>query len=216
MNMKFHPLLFFLLTFASVGMAQNSFGVEIRTSRNITYNNSQLIYGFSFYNRHDITREENPTTTSYSAGLLYKIGLKSTFKLHLGRHQNGRIIGIETRDDMGNFASYDKVDIPYNYIQIAPSYAYSLLLGDFSVPIEVGLAINKRIKEEDIFYIRITEYNYDVRLSSGIHYQFDNVSLGVNFLVSKALRDYEFESYYVGEYDLYQLGAELCVAYYFK
>ena len=100
----------------------------------------------------------------------------------------------------------------YNYLQFIPSYAYNIRKRKFNIPIELGIAINKRIKEEDIFYVGITEYNYDFRLSTGIQYNLNNFTIGSNVVYSKSIANYETENV-KGEYKPYQIGIELGIGY---
>ena len=210
--MKQFQILFISLAFCTAGISQSSIGVEIRTSRNITYNSS-LIEGGSFgYSGYEVTKEGDPKTSTYSIGFTYSPNLVSTFKLHIGMHQNGRILDLTEYDDTFSSFSYENVDLPYNYLQLVPTYAYNFRKGRINIPIEVGFSINKRIKEEDIFYVGITEYNYDFRLSSGIQYDLDNFRIGSNIVYSKSIGNYETKNV-TGEYKPYQIGIELGIGY---
>jgi len=209
--MKLLQILITLLTFYTAGFTQHTIGVELRTSRNITYNSSRIEGGKYVLAGYTVTKEGNPTTSTYSVGLNYSPNKVSTFKLHIGKHQNGRIVDLIAYDDIFS-NSFEKVDLPYNYLQFVPSYTYNIRKGKFNIPIELGLAINKRINEDDIFYIQITEYNYDMRLSSGIQYNLNNFKIGSNIVYSKSISNYEVENV-IGEYKPYQLGIEIGIAY---
>ena len=214
--MKTIPILLLVLFFSAQGLTQNTFGVEIRTSINTTHNSS-LIKGAGYgYGGFEVTKELNPTTLSYSVGIMYSIKQRSIFKVHIGKHQNGRIFDLTEYDDMLSYYDYKNVDYPYNYLQIVPSYSYRLNIRKIKIPIELGFAINKRIKEEDIFFTGINEYNYDIRLSSGILYNINNFEVGCNFLYSKAIKGYENDYIVSGEYIPYQFGIELSLGYTFK
>jgi hypothetical protein len=109
------------------------------------------------------------------------------------------------------------VDIPYVFFQITPSFVYHIVNGKYNIPVEIGLAINKRINEADIFYIPVSDYNYDFRLSSGIDYAFSAAfNLGLNVVFSKALTQYQRKDIIEGEYLPYQIGLELNSKYFFK
>ena len=114
--------------------------------------------------------------------------------------------------DGASFTNYEHIDLKYNYLQFIPSYAYNIRKRKFNIPIELGIAINKRIKEEDIFYVGITEYNYDFRLSTGIQYNLNNFTIGSNVVYSKSIANYETENV-KGEYKPYQIGIELGIGY---
>jgi hypothetical protein len=210
--MKIFQILIIVLFFSTKGISQHLFGIEIRTSNNITFNSSVINGGGNGFSVYEVTKESNAITSSYSVGLNYNPDKRSVFKLHFGNHQNGRIIDLTEYDDTGSVRHFVNVDSPYNYLQIVPSYAYNLYLGKFSIPIELGFAINKRIREEKIFYIGIKEYNYDFRLSSGIQYKLKNFSIGSNIVYSNSIGNYETE-YVRGEYKPYQIGIELGIGY---
>lgn len=212
--MKPLQILIIMLTFWTSGISQYSIGVELRTSRNVTYNSSRIEGGGFGYGWYEVTKEGNPITSTYSIGLTYSPNTVSTFKLHIGKHQNGRILDLTEFDDTSSSISFDNIDLPYNYLQFVPSYAYNIRKGKFGIPIELGLAINKRIKEDDIFYVGINEYNFDFRLSSGIQYNLNNFRIASNIVYSKSLGNYEKE-YVTGEYKPFQIGIELGIGYIF-
>jgi hypothetical protein len=125
-------------------------------------------------------------------------------------------LDLTTYDDTFTSDRYQHIYLPYHFIQIAPSFSYHLWNRKFQVPVELGLAINKRVNEADIFYIDIKEYNYDIRLSSGIHYQLSDLTVGGNFVFSKSLNSYQNKSSVSGSYNPYQFGFELSLGYNFK
>lgn len=201
-----------MLTFCTSGSSQNSIGVEIRATRNVTYNSSKIEGGGHSFGKYVVTDEGNLKTSTYSIGLTYSPNKVSTFKLHIGKHQNGRIIDLTDYDHTFSFTNYEHIDLKYNYLQFIPSYAYNIRKRKFNIPIELGIAINKRIKEEDIFYVGITEYNYDFRLSTGIQYNLNNFTIGSNVVYSKSIANYETENV-KGEYKPYQIGIEPGIGY---
>lgn len=213
--MKVLQIVFLIFTLYTVGKSQQSIGLEIRTSRNITYNSSRILGGGDAFRGYEVTRESNLTTSTYSFGLIYNINKASTFKLHIGRHKNGRSVGLTVYDDTFSYFNLEYVTVKYNYLQFLPSYTYNIRKGNFNVPIDVGFAINKRIKEFNIAYIGITEYNYDLRLSSGVQYNLNNFRIGSNIVYSKSIGNYANE-YVGGEYKPYQIGVELEIGYIFN
>lgn len=213
-QMKTLQILLLLLVCVTVGVSQSSFGLEFRTSKNITFNSSAIEgigLGFETVN---VTKEGNPVTLSYSVGLLYHFNQNHTFKIHFGRHRNGRIFDVTIFDDTLTSFMGEGVDIPYDYFQVVPSYAYSFSYGKFSLPLELGFALNKRINQYDIFYFVVSEYNFDLRLSGGVKYTMNNFYLGGNMLFSKAIYNYDLENT-TGHFDPFQFGVEVCVGYKF-
>jgi len=207
-------LLIYFVAIASSVNAQNRVGLEIRTSINITYNGSSLSHGSFGLSSYKITREGNPTTTSYSAGLLYKANPKINLRLHFGRHQNGRIIDLTTRNDISMTADYQNVDSPYSFSQITPSISYNIIDSKLTLPIEVGLSINKATNIEDVFFVFLKKYNYDLRISSGVQYHIAEMHIGINAVLSKSITEYQGK-YEYGKYLPYQIGLELAVGYRF-
>ncbi|MBK8698483.1 MAG: hypothetical protein IPN29_02645 [Saprospiraceae bacterium] len=213
--MKVFLIQFVILIFSASVFSQSTFGLEIRTSRNVTHNSSKIVGGSYGLGGYKVTKEGNPMTFSYSIALVFSPNTGSMLKIHVGRHQNGRIIDLTEYDDTFSSYSYANVDLPYNYLQLIPSYAYNIVKGKFNLPFELGLAINKRINEADIFFLGITEYNFDIRISSGFHYKMNEFSIGSNLVFSKSIKNYATKSVN-GKYKPYQFGVELSIGYFFK
>lgn len=214
--MRLTQILIIVMLYSTSGFTQVSIGLEVRSSRNVTYNSSKIEGGGSGFGGYEVIKEGNPTTSSYSIGITYSPNMSNTFKLHIGRHQNGRILDLSEHDDTFSLPSiFEKVDLPYTYLQITPSYAFNLQREKYKIPIELGFAINKIINEEDTFYIGINEYNYDLRISSGIHYKLNNISIGSNVVFSKSVNNYA-SKFVDGEYLPNQIGIEVALGYTFK
>jgi len=208
---RFFWISIFLLILSSC-QAQTKFALELRGSRSITFNRSAIIGGGQAFQYISVDNEANSFTNSFSLGFLYLLNDRITLKLHVGRHQNGRIFDLTVSDDTFSFDEYLNVDLPYNYIQFVPSFSYLILQGKLSVPIELGVAMNKRIMEDEIFYIGVREHNFDLRMSAGIKYDVTpKVSVGSNVLIAKALRNYLDSEFFMGNFDPNQIGLELSV-----
>jgi len=109
---------------------------------------------------------------------------------------------------------FEGVNKPFNYIQFVPSFSYNIIDGKISVPIEIGVGINKMIRIQDNFGLVINQLNYDYRVSTGINCSLNGFILGGNFVLSKAIRSYELRKYTTGSFNPYQYGAEVSVAYF--
>lgn len=214
--MKPFKILFFIAIISVTSQAQGKFGIELRSGRYETYNSGRVLgYSYEKFYGCKIIKEGNPTTTSYSFGLLYKLTKSLTTKLHIGKHQNGRILDLVFFDEFTYNMRNDE-DWPFHYFQICPSFSYRFIDKNFGLPIEVGIAVNKALNEKDASCIFINEYNYDVRLSLGIDYQIMNFKIGSNFIFSNSLKEYQREEIMQGQYTPYQLGMELSVGFYLR
>ncbi len=213
--MKQISLIFLLLMITISAKSQNKLGFEIRTSRNVTYNASNLSGGSFGISSYRITKEENTNTTSYSFGVLYKPNVRTTLRLHIGKHKNGRILDLTSRDDVSMSQDYENINRPYKFVQITPSISYNIINQKIKMPLEFGLSINKRTNIEDIFFVFIKKYNYDLRISSGLQYDLGNMNFGMNVVYSKSISEYQ-DIYEFGKYEPYQIGLEFVISYLFK
>jgi len=206
-----------LLAITSV-MAQDrgKFGLEVRSSRNITYNCCAIYGGFNGSTTYTIDNEKNLNSTSYSVGLVYRINERSMLKLHVGHHQNGRNFDLTERLDNFTISKYVDSNLPYYYLQFTPSYVYHLNLGKGKIPLEGGISINKRRNEAEIFFMPINEYNYDLRLAVGYEYPIlPKLSAGVNAVYARALSPYQVASMVTGKYSPLQVGLEVNIKYFY-
>lgn len=205
-----------LFLFVNTVAAQKKIGVELRYGQNITYNTGSLVTDGPTSYYFDVNYEGNPTTSSYSIGIVYALANYHTFKLHFGRHSNGRVLSIIEFGDMpGEITYYNYADKPYDYIQLNPSYVFSLSKSIHVISMELGVAINKRINMADTFFVGINDYHFDFRSSIGYALQLTtHLSVGVNGVFSKSLKDYQDKIFINGEYKPLQLGIECNVKYY--
>ncbi len=204
-------ILLIVLIFCNLSKGQTKIGLEFRTSLNSTFNNSEILSGRYFI----LTDERNALTNSFSFGLFYDLNRFGVFKVHFGRHQNGRIIdGMSYFGHNGGNYDFFGIDAPAKYFQIVPSYAYSYSFGKSRIPLELGWAMNKLVNIEDLRFVGINSYNYDIRASLGYEYSiFKNASIGFNAIYSKALTNYSDEFFIDGKFEPYQFGLELSLKY---
>ena len=197
------------MIFGNYLFAQSNFGIELRGSRNITFNTGVIEGEFQDFNRMvTITKEGNPVTPTYSIGAYYKTSKNHIFKLHFGWHQNGRIYDLVHQIE-GNKYFFEKMDIPYHYYQITPSYGYQIRIGSWRFPIELGINVNIRNDKYDVFFIKVKDYNYDLRFALGIAYALtDHLNIGINGLFSNAIGAYQIERI-TGTYMPRQFGVEM-------
>ena len=196
--------------------AQSAFGFEAKVGMFKTENSGEIMGGGQCCSWYEITKEDDPITWSYSLGLIYKLNERNLLKLHFGRHQNGRILDAILYDDVfgGPDQVYTSIDQPYHYFQIAPSYSYRILNKKFIIPVEIGININKRVKEAWIFLVGIDEYNFDYEISSGVQYKIlDRVLLGVHGVFTDNLSEYQHKETVWGTYEPLMFGIEFSVAY---
>ncbi|MBK7184118.1 MAG: hypothetical protein IPH89_15050 [Bacteroidetes bacterium] len=137
--MKVFLIQFVILIFSASVFSQSTFGLEIRTSRNVTHNSSKIVGGSYGLSGYKVTKEGNPMTFSYSIALVFSPNTGSMLKIHGGGIKNGRIIDLTEYDDTFSSYSYANVDLPYNYLQLIPSYAYNIVKGKFNLPFELAL-----------------------------------------------------------------------------
>ncbi|MCB9309946.1 MAG: outer membrane beta-barrel protein [Lewinellaceae bacterium] len=213
--MNHFKVIILLIVFMSSGNAQGKFGIECKIGQNTTFNSSKIEGGGNGYLIYEVTNENNPSTRSYSFGLMYALNPKFFFKLHVGRHQNGRILSLIQSDDAGGYWEYENADLPYKYLQFTPSMSYRFLDGPLKLPIEIGVSVNKLVNDDDIFFVEIKEYNVDVRMSGGLQYELNNFLFGANLTYSHALSNY-LQKDVRGGYLPYQFGIEFSVGYMFK
>ena len=196
---------------------QSNFGLEIKAGRNITTNSGTILGSTPNLSGYIIDKEQNISTNNYGIGVYYNKSNKHFFKLHFGRYQNGRLLDLSLIDDVSGPRPFQNIKATYSYFQICPSYAYAFRLGKVSIPIELGICINKRINVLDIKYVGISKYNFDMKLSYGATYNLaEDLNLGVNFVYFHALKDYQDKDLVRGVFNPRQYGLELVVAYNFK
>lgn len=214
MRLRLISQLLFIFFLASVN-GQSQFGIEIKLSHLKTENYGHITGGHTWY---IVTNEDDPHTISMSIGSVYKLNDKHLVKLHIGRHRNGRILSlIQYSDVFGDHNEYSMVNIPYTYIQLAPSYSYRLIAGKIVFPFELGFHLNKRINEGNIFFVAINKYNYDVFISAGIHYRFiPHLEFGLNGKYVRNLNEYQNKHLVWGTFAPIQYGIELSCQYYFE
>jgi len=110
---------------------------------------------------------------------------------------------------------YENINRPYKFIQITPPISFNIINQKIKVPLELGLSINRRTNLEDIFFVFINKYNFDLRLSTGVQYDFGKLNLGMNIIYSRSINEYQ-AIYEFGKYKPYQLGLELAIGYIFE
>jgi hypothetical protein len=163
-----------------------------------------------------IEKEYNVVTYSYGLGLSYFINAINLIKLSISRHQNGRLFDLTVYSDNLSSDSIEKSGVPFYYIQYCPSFTHRIMKNKFILPIEVGFNINKRIKEEELFYVVVKEHNYDVFFSTGLQYPILNdLLLGVNAKFNFALNNYLDPRFYIGSYKPIQFGLQVSIMYQF-
>ena len=193
----------------SVG--QSRFGIEFKISKFKTQNTGHLI---SIPPYTEITKEEDAISYGFSGGVVYKFDERNLIKLHFGRHHNGSIFTVVNFSDViGSYETYYRIDKPYSYFQIAPSYAYRILNKKLVIPAEVGLNINKQIKEWNAAVGGVDEYNFDFELTTGIHYRIiDKFLVGIQGIYTKSIGEYQ-KWYVYGNFKPQQFGVEFSAIY---
>lgn len=217
MNLRSLMICCLTLVCISLVQAQISYGIEARTTYNKTHNRGEITGASSGFVVAVTDDWGDPWTYNYSLGLLMGLGNTITFKLHIGRHQNGRVMDFSVMDD--TFSEYEdqNVLVRYDYLQFTPAISYRASKGAHAFPFELGLSINKSIKKEDIVYFINKAINYDVRLSAGYEYSLSRqLSVGLNAVFSRAINNYLDNEWSYGSFLPTQIGAELNVKYVIK
>ena len=163
-----------------------------------------------------ISNEDNLITSGYSFGLVYRLNERNILKMHFGRHHNGHVIDLDYYDDEfgGPDESFNAVGVPYNYFQIAPSYAYRILNKKIIIPVEIGINFNQRIKEKDIFWVGINEINFDYEIGTGLEYRIlQHFLAGIHGIYTGYLDEYQDKHSEWGTFKPQQYGIELSVQY---
>lgn len=208
-------LIICLLVISYSAQSQNQWGFEIRTSHIVTHNGSKLNSGSTGLSAYTITKEENTNTTSFSFGALHRLNTRTTLRLHIGKHQSGRMLDLTTRDDVGTTQVYENFKNTYNLVQLTPSVSYNIINQKIKVPLEVGVSINRRMTTRGGAFVYIKNYNFDFRASSGVQFTTDKFHFGINAVYSRAISEYQTKAVQ-GKYLPYQHGLELVIGYTLK
>jgi hypothetical protein len=119
-KMKSHFLFIPIILFTTFAAGQSRWGIEVKGSRFNTTNSGQLKGGNYGEGSYTILEEGDLITYSQSLGVVYRINERNLVKLHLGSHQNGRVLSLTTCTDTGCETYYDVNEV-YQYFQIALS-----------------------------------------------------------------------------------------------
>jgi len=199
--------------------AQPGFEFEVKVGSFKTENSGQLIGGGGGLQYYFITKEDDPISWCYSIGLVCKLNERHLLKLHVGKHRNGRIFDATLYDDVfgGPDNIYTALDMPYYYLQIAPSYSYRILNKKVIIPIEIGININKNINEDYVFLVGLNKYNFDYEISSGLQYKIiDQIILGVHGVFTDNLTEYQDKETVYGTFKPLMFGIEFSASYVFN
>ncbi|HEX5112511.1 MAG TPA: hypothetical protein VFV79_06680 [Saprospiraceae bacterium] len=216
MKSLFLSLVFFTL-FPLVSIAQSKWGLEFKGSRFNTTNSGELQdgsrYGNSYYT---IDAEKDLVAYSQSLGLVYRINERNLVKLHLGNHQNGRVLSLTECYDSGGCISYTDLNVVFHYFQFAPSYTYRIGNKRLMVPVEVGLNFNFEIGESEEPFVEINNINFDYEISAGLDYRLDpELIIGVHGLFIGNINEYQVADYEYGTFKPKSLGLEFSIIYEF-
>jgi hypothetical protein len=196
--------------------SQSRFGLEVKAGRTTTFNSGEMMgggYGLVWYT---ISSEQDLTANNQSIGMTYRLNERNLLKLHLGRHQNGRVITAMLCDDSGFCQSFTNANAVYHYIQLAPSYAFRILNKRIIIPLEAGININMRVKEAYILLVGINEFNFDYEFSTGLDYKLEpNFLIGLHGIYTSNINEYQDKMSVYGTYKPKQLGFEFSINYEF-
>jgi len=204
-----------LLFFGTAVSSQSKWGIEFKGSRFTTSNSGALEGGNYGEGSYTILEEDDLLTYSQSLGVVYRINERNLVKLHLGSHQNGRVLSIESCTDTG-CETFNDVQEGYQYFQIALSYAYRILNKRIMIPLEAGININRLTNEVKLAGAPLNEFNFDYEISAGIDYRLDpEFIIGAHGLFISNINEYQDDSVESGTFKPKSLGLEFSIIYEF-
>ena len=213
--MKYQLLLLTTLLIVQSAFSQSKWGIEFKGSRFNTSNSGALKGGNDGERSYTILEEDDLLTYSQSLGVVYRINEKNLVKLHLGRHQNGRVLSIYACTDTG-CETYNDIQEGYQYFQIALSYAYRLLNKRIMIPLEGGININRLTNEIKLSGAPLNEYNFDYEISAGVDYRLDpELIIGLHGLFTGNMNEYQDSDIETGTFLPKSLGLEFSIIYEF-
>lgn len=200
--------LFILLVVVKTSVStQPALGIEFSSSRLLTWNAGELLGG----GYRNISNEQNALHTTHSIGFFYRLGESSLLKLSFSKHRNGIIYNVYQFDDLfgGIDLYYYDVKETYTYFQVSPRFVRRLRFGRIIVPVEAGVNLNFRQGLPSYGFTFVDDFNYDLRLATGVLYRInDNFLAGINAVYNHGLSEYQFSLWEAGTFKPRQVGVE--------